>query len=449
VTIPKNNNDHGADPLFWKSWCTRYIDYCILDQRSEDVCKRIQPTLHLDHKYNRAGVIHGGHQSQFNLLRQKLLTDTLNITIRTIGGSITRGATPTGVVTYPTWLQSYLNDIFKTDRFSVENLAHGGIHPFHAQCDILDTTYLADIYIIEYAVNGWGSNHNWSYEGLLRTIRRDNPNAVIICFGAFWWFDAGVANNGFRPYNLTPILEEASIAKYYDVTYISAREALYYSDKAKKWDWISGDGLHPNSLGQSYYASLIASFIFKELATVANPPSKLDALGTALYSENLHHMIKCFRHSELVSLKNSSTSGSFNLHDDSNNGDMKDGLTANACEDWVRFSIPASYLPFDGRMVFHVLKGWHNIANITATCIDGCSCMQVEFDANFDKRHTTEVVPFFVPYMRQSNESCIFMLKTQCDMNTDSANKTHQRIAAISISNAVQQPFQVNKTTII
>jgi hypothetical protein len=151
----------------------------------------------------------------------------------------------------------------------------------------------------------------------------------------------------------------------------------------------------------------------------------------------------------LVSLKNSSTLGSFNLHDDSNNGDMKDGLTANACEDWVRFSIPASYLPFDGRMVFHVLKGWHNIANITATCIDGCSCMQVEFDANFDKRHTTEVVPFFVPYMRQSNESCIFMLKTQCDMITDSANKTHQRIAAISISNAVQQPFQVNKTTII
>lgn len=398
--------------------------------------RTLQPTLPLQPKYN--GLVNVGYQTQFNLLRQKLLTDSSNITIRTLGGSVTRGSAPSGVVAYPIWLQSYLNVIFKTDRFDVENLAHGGVHPFHAQCDILGTKLHADVYIIEYALNGWGPNHNWSYEGLIRTIRHADPDAVVICFGAFWWFNAGAPPGNLRPYDLSPILEEALIARHYGVAYISAREALYNSDKGQHWDWISGDGLHPNSLGQSYFASLIASFIFEQLATVAILQRDSEQLRTPLYSENQHHMTKCFQREALISLKESSSLASFEMHNDANNnGDMKEGLTSDTCEDWARFSLSANHLPDNGMLVFHVLKGWNNIANISLTCVEGCSCKSEEFDANFDHRPTTEIVPFFLPYTRQSNQSCLFLFKTLCTADHNTGNKTHQRIAAISVSDAV------------
>ena len=176
-----------------------------------------------------------------------------NITLATIGGSITEGA---GAATYQEcWASRFYT------RFKTEYSADGGNHVFlinagvggtpspfglmRYQREVVDRVPakdpdgLPDVVIIEFSVNDWQepTGHR-CYESMVKEIL-DAPNepAVILLFAVF--------RNGF---NLQDELKKIGTA--YDLMMVSIKDGFYpHIGKELKSEGFFADEYHPTSLG--------------------------------------------------------------------------------------------------------------------------------------------------------------------------------------------------------
>ena len=179
------------------------------------------------------------------------------ITLATIGGSITEGA---GATTYKDcWAARFQREFQKAygteagNNIYLVNAGVGGTpSPFgymRYQREIVDRVPardadgLPDIVVIEFSVNDWQepTNHR-CYESMVKEIL-DAPNepAVILLFAVF--------RNGF---NLQDELKR--IGKNYDLMMVSVKDGFYdLFDKKIKKDGFFSDEYHPTSLGHRIY----------------------------------------------------------------------------------------------------------------------------------------------------------------------------------------------------
>lgn len=409
--------------------------------------------------------VYGDQNVQFKKLKGKIDSNsTANITIAFFGGSITQGLTPSGVVAFPTWLVGYLSQRYPKakERIQILQLGRGGVHPFYGSClltTLSEQQLASDVFILEYALNGGGSNHGWAYEGLLRTILIRNPDAIIICFGSFWWFRAG--NPTLVEYNSSQAEDEETIvAQNYNVAYLSARKAFYYDlEMTAKLDWVSPDGMHPNTLGHDFYGSLLARFIIHRLEQAAIPDpiprgeSGRKALCPPVYAANEHLKLTdvCFFSTRLVDIAGDMFNFEYggdlisgNIKDGFRNGNMKDGFVT-AEGGWINFIVHplVGEKGVRGQLVLHVLRGWDHIGDVRAECVagSGCECAGGHFRGK-SQRHTTETYPFKVPFTWARNTTLAATTKTMTTMSTPfspctlrvSVDNGHQRIAALSVA---------------
>ena len=183
------------------------------------------------------------------------------ITLATIGGSITEGA---GATTYKDcWAARFQREFVKaygTEEGTNVYLVNAGVggtpSPFgymRYQREIVDRVPardadgLPDIVVIEFSVNDWQepTNHR-CYESMVKEIL-DAPNepAVILLFAVF--------RNGF---NLQDELKR--IGKNYDLMMVSVKDGFYdlFDQKIKK-DGFFSDEYHPTSLGHRIYTDCL------------------------------------------------------------------------------------------------------------------------------------------------------------------------------------------------
>ena len=183
------------------------------------------------------------------------------ITLATIGGSITEGA---GATSYKDcWAARFQREFQKAygtetgNNIYLVNAGVGGTpSPFgymRYQREIVDRVPgkdadgLPDIVVIEFSVNDWQepTNHR-CYESMVKEIL-DAPNepAVILLFAVF--------RNGF---NLQDELKR--IGKNYDLMMVSVKDGLYdLFDKKIKKDGFFADEYHPTSLGHRMYTDCL------------------------------------------------------------------------------------------------------------------------------------------------------------------------------------------------
>ena len=184
-----------------------------------------------------------------------------NITLATIGGSITEGA---GAGTYPECWASRFRVMFRNaygsdagDNVELVNAGVGGTpSPFgylRYQREVVgrvsakDADGLPDVVVIEFSVNDWQepTGHR-CYESMVKEIL-DAPNepAVILLFAVF--------RNGF---NLQEELKR--IGSSYGLMMVSVKDGFYglFDSTIRKEDFFS-DEYHPTSLGHRIYADCL------------------------------------------------------------------------------------------------------------------------------------------------------------------------------------------------
>ncbi len=202
------------------------------------------------------------------------------ITIATIGGSITEGA---GAATYRDCWAARLGVAFGA-AYGVDNganvtLVNAGVggtpSPFgwlRYQREIVDRVpakdadSLPDVVVIEFSVNDWQepTGHR-CYESMVREIL-DTPNkpAVILLFAVF--------RNGF---NLQDELKK--IGQRYDLMMVSIKDGFYpLIGKKLKAEGFFSDEYHPTSLGHRIMTDCLMQAIGDAAAAEPDPEPDLD-----------------------------------------------------------------------------------------------------------------------------------------------------------------------------
>ena len=184
-----------------------------------------------------------------------------NITVATIGGSITEGA---GAAEYKEcWASRFFRGF--AERFGKEKnvyLVNAGVggtgSPFglmRYQRDVVDRVRdedgLPDLVVVEFAVNDWQepTNHR-CYESLVKTIlEQPNEPAVILLFSVF--------QTGF---NLQE--EIRKIGDAYDLMMVSVKDAAF-SHVGKEWTEkeFFHDEYHPTSMGHAVMADCLLAAV--------------------------------------------------------------------------------------------------------------------------------------------------------------------------------------------
>lgn len=239
-----------------------------------------------------------------------------NITVTTIGGSITEGA---GASVYAECWANRFAEGFRAlygagDGSNVHfvNAGVGGTpSPFgwmRYQRDLVDRVTdddgLPDLVVIEFAVNDYGevTNHQ-AYESMVKAIlEQPNEPVVILLFSVF--------RTGFVLQN-----ELAPIGRRYDLMMVSMKNSAFplVNNKWPAEAWFS-DEYHPTSLGHGIMADCILSTV---QAAAAQAPSETDIdLSVApVYGTGYMNMRNIFGSSDVSDL--TFDCGGFG-HDDTN-----------------------------------------------------------------------------------------------------------------------------------
>lgn len=200
-----------------------------------------------------------------------------NLTIATLGGSITNGALASSKEEkYANRIQAWFEATFPNIKVTLINAGIGATSSafgiYRLKEDVL--IYEPDLIVIEYSVNDYG-NGNYlteTYEGLLRSALSYEDAAVVPLY--FAMKGKGTAQGNEKP-----------IADYYKLPQASFYDAFKgYSD----WNNMFGDDVHPNSLGHGR-----AALVFNQLMTTAlknyNSAEKSYTMPAAKYSSSANY----------------------------------------------------------------------------------------------------------------------------------------------------------------
>lgn len=223
--------------------------------------------------YNRA-LIHRGNSHAIMSALQKAKRGE-KVVIGTLGGSITYGAnaSDTPKTSYPQLIYSWWVRRFPHASIELVQTGIPATDSLYGVCRVQRDLLASrpDFVVVEYAVNDHEDNKLLPeiHESLIRRIllSEAHPGAVIL------------ENMRFDGTNCEPV--HVPIAKYYDLTVLSYREAIWpeISSGNVKWDDVYGDMIHPNDAGHENLAALVCSYLDELLGedVQAGAPAQIPA----------------------------------------------------------------------------------------------------------------------------------------------------------------------------
>lgn len=181
-----------------------------------------------------------------------------NITIATIGGSITNGAKATSEnKNYPNRIYAWFEKTFPNIKVKLINAGIGSttsaIAAYRINEDVL--SYDPDLIVLEFAVNdvNAGDYLKASYEALVRNAISYKDTAVICLYLS-------------RQTKESTQSDEKITGDYYSLPQVSELDAYgEYSD----WDAMFADNLHPNDLGHARIGLLVDEILTKVLTNLS------------------------------------------------------------------------------------------------------------------------------------------------------------------------------------
>ncbi len=203
--------------------------------------------------------------SELNLGNQVRLANVMKkaegggeITVAYIGGSITQGSTAGDNDCYARLVTNWFESTFSAAKVNYVRAGIGatgsyiGVH--RAATDVIANK--PDVVFVEFSVNDTTENTRRnvdSYDSLLRMLWSSESKPALVCIGM-------TQENGtsFQNYHY-------DIAKSYDLPFISYRNAILdVIDKGHiKWDDISDDNIHPNTVGHKVLTQIITHYLDK------------------------------------------------------------------------------------------------------------------------------------------------------------------------------------------
>lgn len=180
------------------------------------------------------------------------------LTVAYIGGSITQGSTAGDNDCYARLVTNWFENTYPNSKINYVRAGIGatgsyiGVH--RVDTDVISKS--PDIVFVEFSVNDTTENTQRninSYDSLLRKIWNAESAPAIICIGM-------TQENGTSFQN-----QHYSIAKAYDLPFISYRNAILHviNEGYIKWDDISDDNIHPNTVGHKVLTEIITHYLAK------------------------------------------------------------------------------------------------------------------------------------------------------------------------------------------
>lgn len=236
----------------------------IVYDRNSDITKEM---------YDRS-VFREGNNARLKKLFEKAKAGEV-VRISAIGGSITGGAAASSWDrAYGKKLAQWWEDQFPKSQIEYYNAGIGStgsiIGAHRAYDDLL--VHAPDLVIVDFSVNDSGTQTDKeAYESLLRQILQSENAPAVIAIG---FMSAG--GNSYQS------LHEG-IVEYYDLPYISYRDALWpeMEKGIYAWNEFYPDEIHPNNRGHKLAADLLIHYIATEYLDETTDKEK--ALPAPLY----------------------------------------------------------------------------------------------------------------------------------------------------------------------
>ena len=215
------------------------------------------------------------------------------VTIVYFGGSITAGAGASNgdLTSYRARVGQWFETTFPNSKITNVNAAIGGtgsdLGAFRTGRDVL--AHKPDLVFVEYAVNDGGAPPDMidrSMEGIVRQIRRANPNTDI-CF--VYTFVVGWLND-FKAGKLVRSMQRDEIvAEHYGIPAVNvalpaARKLL---DGSLTNEQFSKDGVHPTDAGYQIYTDALVGFLQAQQQRAA--PARKFRLPKPLRTDSLEN----------------------------------------------------------------------------------------------------------------------------------------------------------------
>ena len=194
---------------------------------------------------------------------QELCQQKTNITIGYLGGSITEQKE------YRQAVDALLRQAYPQTTFTDINAGVGGTNSFlggsRAQRDLL--AHKPDIVVVEFSGNDSGgyqgdfSIFGRALEGIFRKVLRQNPHALLLCFG----LTAEAMNQNGYAQGKDPesVVTPRAVAEHYHVPFINAGKALYDHITARQIPIreLLPDTVHLNEAGGKFYGEQLFSVL--------------------------------------------------------------------------------------------------------------------------------------------------------------------------------------------
>lgn len=197
------------------------------------------------------------------------LTDGFDVNVLIVGDSIAENGQ--GEKGWCTLLQNNLRKTYN-NKVSFTNVSMGGNASYagYVRTMALNDDVDYDLAIICYGQNDGADGFSTNYESIIRAIRSKYPDCSII----------SILESSQREYTekMTTI---QSICDHYGIPIADTIEAFNNSGKA--YDDLTGDGVHPNDVGQEIYYETVKTVIDDNVAASTGKMADADAINADVH----------------------------------------------------------------------------------------------------------------------------------------------------------------------
>jgi len=359
-------------------------------------------TLSISHSQARRSLVRAGEPSRLHRAMQKLLRGQ-PATVTIVGGSISVGHGSIDLrKSYANRVFAWLNSTFPDHgRLTLHNGAFGGSTSEYMSLCLQEHVPLnSDIVLVDYAVNDaaihatadWQSDARRAFERLLRQLLDYPHRPAVILLELYSYLFSGTEGSFFK----TGEDVHSVFAQYYDLTWLSARNAFYHAFSAGLPGFhlnISAtpedfyyDTVHPNAYGHQKIADIVINFLQHSIADVSSlswPAATLsneggtDHLPSPMLEGN-HHQSSALRCLHAEQLKGAAVGGSgFEWGFDQSFDSRKYGFIATEPGSVLKLQVnTTSEATSTGLVDVYVghLRSYGGMGKFGVRCIEGCRC---------------------------------------------------------------------------
>ena len=201
-------------------------------------------------------------------LYQKL-TDSFDVNVLVVGDSIAEGGQ--GEKGWCTLLQNNLRKTYGNS-VSFTNVSMGGNASYagYVRTMALNDNVDYDLAIICYGQNDGADGFSTNYESIIRAIRSRYPDCSII----------SILESSQREYTEKMTIIR-SICEHYSIPV--ADTIAVFNNSGKAYDDLTGDGVHPNDVGQEIYFETVKSVIDDNVAASTGKMADVDVINADVH----------------------------------------------------------------------------------------------------------------------------------------------------------------------